>query len=52
MSDCDELQAQYNRVSAERDLLLSAIRPEEYATIQERMVAISETPDEKTGESA
>lgn len=33
------------RLMAERDLLLSAISPEDYAKVQKQMVVISETPD-------
>jgi hypothetical protein len=37
-------QDQIHRLTAERDLLLSAIRPEELATIQERLDAIVNEP--------
>jgi hypothetical protein len=37
---------QVRRLMAERDLLLSAIAPEDYAKIQAQLVAIAESPDE------
>jgi hypothetical protein len=37
-------QDQIHRLTAERDLLLSAIRPEELATIQARLDAIANEP--------
>jgi hypothetical protein len=39
------LVSQIRRLMAERDLLLSAIRPEDYAKIREKLVAVSESPD-------
>ena len=40
-------QNQIRRLMAERDLLLSAIAPEDYAKIEPQMKAISESPDEE-----
>lgn len=48
----DETQNRIRRLTAERDLLLSAIAPADYAKIEAQLVAISESPDEdekKTG---
>lgn len=45
MCEITELQARYNRVAAERDTLLSAISPEDYEKIKDKLIAISETPD-------
>jgi hypothetical protein len=42
--EIDELRKQLQRVIAERDWLLFAIRPEEYKTIEAQLVAISEEP--------
>ena len=41
------VQNQIRRLMAERDLLLSAIAPEDYAKIEPQMKAISESPDEE-----
>lgn len=40
-----DVHAQIARLIAERDLLLAAMPLEIYATIQDRMAAIAETPD-------
>jgi hypothetical protein len=45
MSDT-AIQNQVRRLMAERDLLLSAIAPEDYAKIEAKIVAISESPEE------
>jgi hypothetical protein len=44
--DIEELRNQVRRLMAERDLLLFAIAPEDYAKIQAQLAAISETPDQ------
>lgn len=41
-----DTQNQIRRLMAERDLLISAIAPEDYAKIQAQLVAIAESPDE------
>jgi hypothetical protein len=46
----DETQNQIRRLMAERDLLLSAIAPEDYDRIKDKLVAVSESPDTPTGE--
>jgi cell fate (sporulation/competence/biofilm development) regulator YlbF (YheA/YmcA/DUF963 family) len=38
---------QIRRLMAERDLLLSAISPVDYAKIQAQLVAVSESPDDE-----
>jgi hypothetical protein len=40
-----DLKARLARVIGERDLLLFAISPEDYAKVEAKIVAVSETPD-------
>lgn len=46
-----EVGAQVARLMAERDLLLFAIAPGDYAKVEAKMVAISETPDREMAAS-
>jgi hypothetical protein len=46
----DDTQAQIRRLMAERDLLLSAIAPEDYDKIKDKLVAVSESSDVPEGE--
>jgi hypothetical protein len=45
-SDEKEMLNRIRRLMLERDLLLQAISPDDYAKIQAQMVVISESPDE------